>query len=137
MQLDADEKDSGSAPEAPAKGAVKARLLTLDDLDRRTRAYQRTQELRDGIISDLGGAEHLTILHRTLAESVAVLSAMIRDMETRFLSGQPVDLIEYTTLINARRREAQTVGLERRARDVTPDLRDYVRQHGAKTEGSA
>ena len=104
----------------------KARLLTLDDLDRRTNAYQRTAEILEGVMSDMGGAEHCTTLQRSLAESVAVMSAMVRDLEVRFLKGQAVDITEYTALINARRREATTIGLERRKRDVTPSVRDYI-----------
>ncbi len=136
MAADADATIDGCNAEGLMKAGGKVRMLTLDDLDRRTRAYQATAEIRDGVMSDLGGVEQLTVLHRTLAESVAVLSTMIRDMEVRWLKGESIDLAEYTALINARRREAQTVGLDRRARDITPDLRDYVRQAG-KAEASA
>ena len=118
-------QDTKAKPQGSTAG--KARLLTLDDLDRRTQAYQRTAEILEGVMSDMGGAEHCTTLQRSLAESVAVMGAMIRDLEVRFLKGEAVDITEYTSLINARRREATTIGLERKSRDVTPSLAEYVR----------
>ena len=127
MPQDAKQKPQGSA-------AGKARLLTLDDLDRRTQAYRLTSEILEGVMSDMGGADHCTTLQRSLAESVAVMGAMIRDLEVRFLKGEAVDIAEYTALINARRREATTIGLERKSRDVTPSLAEYVR---SKAEASS
>ena len=35
----------------------KTRLLSLDDLDRRTRAFQVAHDTKHAIISDLGGAD--------------------------------------------------------------------------------
>ena len=127
MPQDAKQKPQGSA-------AGKARLLTLDDLDRRTQAYRLTSEILEGVMSDMGGADHCTTLQRSLAESVAVMGAMIRDLEVRFLKGEAVDIAEYTALINARRREATTIGLERKSRDITPSLAEYVR---SKAEASS
>jgi hypothetical protein len=40
--------------------AGKLRLLTLDDLDGRTRAKQRAEELRESLISERGGIVALT-----------------------------------------------------------------------------
>ncbi|MCC5977024.1 MAG: hypothetical protein JJU21_03080 [Salinarimonas sp.] len=120
--------EDAKAKQAGSNGG-KARLLTLDDLDRRTQAYQRTAEILEGVMSDMGGADRCTTLERSLAESVAVMGAMIRDLEVRFLKGEAVDITEYTALINARRREATTIGLKRRARDVTPNIEEYQRAY--------
>src|SRR5262249_23355394 len=49
-----------SQAEAPAKRAAKARLLSLADLDSRTRAARIVTETRDRILEDLGGADRLT-----------------------------------------------------------------------------
>jgi hypothetical protein len=102
------------------------RLLTLADLDRRTRAYQRAASLRDELLSDLGGPEHVSVAQRELAERTAVTSAMLTDIEARWLSGEMVDLAHYFTGQNAQRRNLQTLGLERRAKDITASLADYV-----------
>ena len=51
---------------------------------------------------------------------------MLEDQEARYLSGNGVDLGEYCTLVNAQRRVLSDIGLERRVRDVTPKLSDYL-----------
>jgi hypothetical protein len=51
---------------------------------------------------------------------------MLEDMEARWLSGCPLDVPSYTALANMISRTLRTLGLERRQRDVTPDLATYV-----------
>jgi hypothetical protein len=98
----------------------KVRLLTLQDLDSRTRACKHALGLRNGFLSDLGGEDRASIAQRELAQRASVLGAMLEDAETRWLRGEPVQLAEFCTLVNAQRRVLADIGLERRARDVTP-----------------
>lgn len=116
----------GSQANAPAKAGGKARLRTLDDLDRRTKAAQATFELRDSIASDLGGLDHLSAMERELVDGAALLGAMIKDLGTNYLSGDPIDLSEFMALTNAQRRLLADIGLERRARNITPSLNDII-----------
>ncbi|MER8564270.1 hypothetical protein NKH85_04900 [Mesorhizobium sp. M0924] len=125
MLADADPIDTESQAVAPSKGG-KARLRTLDDLDRRTRAAQATFELRDQIAKDLGGIDRLSAMQREIVDGAALLGAMIKDAGATYLSGDPVDLGEFMALTNAQRRLLADVGLERRARDVTPTLQDII-----------
>ncbi|WP_326912788.1 hypothetical protein [Rhizobium johnstonii] len=105
--------------------STKARLLTLADLDGRTSAAQMAYALRDAIASDLGGMDSLSALKRELVNSVAIMSAIVTDANARWLRGEPVSLAEIATLSNARRRDAQLLGLERVAKDIT-DLDAYL-----------
>ena len=103
------------------------RLLSLDDLDKRTTAARQAFEFRDRLVSERGGEERMGTLKLAMLDSVALLSAMIKDAEIRWLKGDKVDLSELATLLNARRREAQLIGLEGDPRDVTPStLRDRI-----------
>jgi hypothetical protein len=111
---------------SPQKAGAKARLRTLADVDRRTRAAQDAFQLRDDLASDLGGAPHLSAMQRELVENAAVLGAMLKDAAAAYLSGDPVDLAEFMALTNAQRRLLADLGLERRARDITPALKDYI-----------
>ena len=113
-------------PNSRLKPLKKARLRTLADLDRRTTAARVAFELRDSIAADLGGMDHLTAMQRELVENTAVLGAMLKDAAASYLSGDPVDLAEFMALTNAQRRLLADLGLERRAHDLTPDLRRYV-----------
>ncbi|MBY3302577.1 hypothetical protein HFO04_07175 [Rhizobium laguerreae] len=110
---------------APHSQSTKARLLTLDDLDGRTSAAQMAYALRDAIAADLGGMDSLSALKRELVNSVAIMSAIVTDANARWLRGEPVSLAEIATLSNARRRDAQLLGLERVAKDIT-DLDAYL-----------
>lgn len=105
----------------------RARLLTLADLDRRTAAARRAMELVSGLESDLGGGDRLTVAERQLVQRAAVLGAIIEHHEARWLDGQVINVNEHLASINAQRRVLEAVGLERRARDVTPDLDTYLR----------
>jgi hypothetical protein len=109
----------GCEPEVGPKPAGKARLLTLDGLDRRTAAYRTTRKLIDEIEGDLGGADRLTTGERQLVQRAAVLGAVLTDTESRWIEGEPIDTTAYCTVINAQRRLFETIGLERRTRDVS------------------
>ena len=72
------------------------------------------------------GSDRATVAQQELAQRGAILGAMIEDQEARWLRGDGVDLAEYCTLVNAQRRVLADIGLERRARDVTPSLDGYL-----------
>lgn len=122
-----------SESEAPAaqKGGGKVRLLTLDDIDRRTTAYQRTRELIAAIESDLGGVEQLSTAEQQIGKRAAITSSMLDDLGAKWLQGEPVDPSLWATLSNAERRLYETIGLRKRPRDVTPDLHSYVARRAA------
>jgi hypothetical protein len=136
---DLDRPDGSAAPAAaPANGADKtaprcspydggkSRLLTLDDLDRRTKAAQRAFDLHDRLVAERGGAESMSVLRYSMTRSVAVLSAMVEDMQVKWLRGERVDPAAIATLLNARRREAEIIGIDPELKDVTPDLKTYL-----------
>ena len=118
--------------DAPLKSAGKstgkARLLTLGALDGRTMAARRARELIEAIERDLGGADRLSEGARQLVQRAAVLGAFIESCETKWLGGEAVPLADYLAAINSQRRVLATIGLERRARDVTP-LRERLGSH--------
>jgi hypothetical protein len=110
--------EHGRTADAPAKGKV--RLLSLDELDGRTRAYRDVVSIRDQVLADLGGADRLSTLERLAAENVAMSAAMLRDMGARWLRGEEVDPGALATLQNTFNRTAAALGWQRRARDISP-----------------
>lgn len=123
MQPDTPEISSGSQP----KPSGKVRLLTLEDLDGRTRAAQQVRETRAAVMDDLGGEDRLSTLERLAADNVALVAAMIADTGARWLQGEQLDPSAIATLQNTFNRTAQILGWQRRARDITPDLKTYAR----------
>jgi hypothetical protein len=107
-----------TAASKPNGGRV--RLLTLDDLDGRTKAYQHVRDTRAAIASDLGGDGRLSTLERCAADHAALLSAVAADAAARWLRGEPVDIL--ATLIpavNSFNRTSAALGWQRRQNDVT------------------
>jgi len=104
------------------------RFLSLRDIDGRSRAAARCRELVRELESDLGGRDRLSAAQRQLVENAAVLATMLEDFTVRHMLGEPVELPDYLQAINVQRRLLVTLGLERRARDVTPSLREYIAQ---------
>ena len=74
----------------------------------------------------MGGGDRLSEAERQLVQRAAVLGAVVEHAEARFLAGKAVDLAEYLAAINAQRRLLVTLGLQRRPRDVTPSLQEYL-----------
>ena len=125
------ERESGG--DAPVKTGRKLRLLTLDDLDKRTRAAQFAMDTRDRVCADLGGVDNLTTLEAILCDNVAVNAAMLTDMKVRWLRGDDVDVSVVATLQNCFNRTAAALGIGRRAKELTPSLANYLETKGRKT----
>ena len=132
LTADAAHMEIENRPETAPKGGRKVRLRTLADLDRRTNAAKATFDLRDRLVADLGGSDHLTAMHMEIIDNVAVMGAMLKDAAAGYLTGEPTDIAEYTTLANAQRRLLADLGLERRSRDITPSLGEYLATKAAE-----
>src|SRR5882724_6661391 len=113
---------SKTQPKLNAKNVAKNKLLVLEDLDQRTRAVQKATEFRDQFFTERGGADRLSLLRKSMIGTLAVLNAMIEDGLTRWLAGDEIDHAALLSLINARRREAELIGIDPEPRDVTPGL---------------
>lgn len=118
--------DTNVMPSKSPPDAGKVRLMTLGDLDGRTNAAKAARALIADLESDLGGADRLSAGERALVVRAAVTTAMLEHIEATWLSGGEMDVGAYTALVNVHRRLLTTVGLQRRPRDVTPDLAAYV-----------
>ena len=132
MLADTEQVDVESMRQTSSKGGSKTKLLTLDDLDRRTNAYRRTADLIAEIEGDLGGADQLATAERQLVQRAAILGAVLEDSEARWLNGEAFDPASYCTIVNAQRRVLETIGLRRRARDLTPSLQSYLQSKQPK-----
>ena len=111
----------------PRVTSRKVRLRSLGDLDRRTSAAKAAFQLRNSITADLGGSDALTTMQAVLVENAALMGAALADMAARYLAGEGADLALYCTIATAQRRLLTDLGLERRANDITPDLRNYIK----------
>jgi hypothetical protein len=119
MDVYTGDMDATPSADVRSKPGGKARLLSLGDIDRRTKAYRKTVDLIDAITTDLGGVDRLSTGQRQLIQRAALTGALLEDLEAKWLGGEPIDAALYATLGNAQRRLFETVGLARVARDVS------------------
>jgi len=127
------EKPPDEAANPPVR-APKARLVSLDQIDRRTKAAQLALEAKEAIIADLGGIDQLSTLERLACEHAALASAVVADSYTRWLKGEQIALAELATVQNAFLRVAGSLGFSRRAKDVTTSIDAYLDKENAPDE---
>ena len=126
-------KDAGKLAGSAQKGAGKARLLTFEDMDARTRARRRADEMLKGLIDDLG-AEALSRADLMRVRQCVFMDAVIEDMHVRALKdGGKIDRASLATLVNTCSRNLEAVtarSADRKPRPVTLDeacTRDLAR----------
>jgi hypothetical protein len=135
MEVDPGSKDT----RLRRRRAVKVALPTTATLDLRTRSGRLYISTRDAIISDLGGRDALSRAELELIDRAAGLVTRLSAADAEMLSGAPQSLGpgEYSTLSNSLNRILCTLGLQRRPKDVTPDLTDYIASKGREKAASA
>lgn len=113
------EREGEDEVPAPCRSRIE-KLRTIADLDGRTKAARRAHALIAELERDLGGRENLTTAQRELVQRAALIGAIVEDAEARWLAGGAANLGVYGMLVCRQRRCLEALGLERRARDVTP-----------------
>ena len=94
------------------------RDLFLDGVDGRSAEARRFRDVLAEIVSDLGGADHLSEGERQLARRCAMLSVEAERMEATAVGGGDLDLEAYGSLTNTLWRALSRIGLRRRQHDV-------------------
>jgi hypothetical protein len=106
------------------------RLFEPSSTDGRTCASRRFSDILWQIQADLGGAEHLSEGQRQLCRRAATMCVQLESMEGEAVAGRAFDLYAFGSLSSHLRRIFETIGLERRRRDITPDLKTYLQAKG-------
>src|SRR4029453_8911527 len=101
--------------------------LFIDGLDGRSALARRYRDLVAKFVSDLGGADGISAPQRAIVRRAASLCVWCEAIEVRLAAGEEIEITPYTTAANSLRRLLVDIGLERRARDVTPSLDAYLR----------
>jgi hypothetical protein len=123
-------KRAGSYPPKPAASKLRG-LKTLNQIDGRTFASKRAHQLIRALSLDISPGGDLTESMKQLIQRAAILGALIESSEAQWLAGDAVDLNAYFMAVNSQRRILITLGLDRRTRDVTPPLAQYLAERSA------
>jgi hypothetical protein len=106
--------------------------------DGRSPWARRRRDLAAIYADDLGGASQLTGFQLGLVNTCATLRVELEQLEGQLSMGRPVDLDGYARVAGHFRRICETLGLQRRARNVTPGLPDYLTaRHAPETAEGA
>jgi isopentenyldiphosphate isomerase len=95
---------------------------------------RRYKEVLAQLVTDVGGDP--TEAQLQIARRAATFVVWCEEVEASMANGQPIDIAEFTTATNALRRLLVDLGLERRQKDITPDLSSYIREK-AEAKGRA
>lgn len=82
---------------------------------------RRWRDLTDLHVGDLGGHEACSEAQLSLCRRIATTEVTLEQLEARLSEGAEVDLDLYNRLAGNLRRMLESIGLERRAKDLTPD----------------
>jgi hypothetical protein len=106
----------------------------LPTVDGRCLWARRFRDLLSLHLFDLGGEGNCSEGEKALARRAACLIVELELLEDLFAAGDttPKRLELYQRLTNTLRRLLESLGLKRRARDVTPSLGDYLRAKQAE-----
>jgi hypothetical protein len=114
----AEERES-ARPKRPRSAVTSGRKLFVEG-DPNSAWSRRYRDLLTRHVSDLGGKVALSEAQLSLCRRAAALGCECEFMEARMSLGQVVDIDRFGRAASHLRRMLEALGLERRARDVTP-----------------
>lgn len=116
-----------------AKSAQRSRISNgsalLPGVDGRSAWVRRARDLIELHLSDMGGADAVSEAERSIVRRVSVLTVELERLEAQFAEAGEADkdaLDLYSRTAGNLRRLLEAVGLQRRPRDVTPSLSEYL-----------
>ena len=126
-------KPSESTRKQYARSRITNKHGLMPGVDMRSTWARRWRDLVELHVSDLGGADNMSEIQRSLLQRISALEVEAEYLETEFArrsaSGKQYDL--YLRIVGVLKRLYELIGIERRARDITPHLKDYL----AATQG--
>jgi hypothetical protein len=97
-------------------------------VDGRSAWVRRCRDLIELHLNDLGGADRVSEAEHSIVRRIAVLTVELERLEATFATdgATPAALDLYNRGAGNLRRLFEAIGLERRPKDVTPDLQSYI-----------
>src|SRR5262245_9866027 len=131
------EMTSPRNPQATHPSRARSRVTNgktlLQGIDGRSTWVRRLRDLINSHLVDLGGPDMASEAERSIIRRASTITVELERLELRFaeanLAGQPPDPIDFDLYLrgaNSLRRLLEAVGLERKPRDVTPSVREYL-----------
>jgi hypothetical protein len=115
-----------TARKTQARSRVSNGQDLLPGIDGRSPMARRYRDIAAALISDNSGIAHCAEARVQLIRRFSAACVMAEAMEAKLVMGEPIDVAEHSLLASTLVRLAQRIGIDRRARDIVPDLKDYL-----------
>ena len=86
----------------------------------------RFRKINEAVLTDQGGLDFCTEARLQLIRRFSACCCLAELLEEKMLDGKSMRLDEHALLTNTMLRVAHAIGINRRSRNVTPTLRDYL-----------
>jgi hypothetical protein len=101
----------------------------LPGVDQRSTWVRRCRDIINAHVADLGGDDNCTTAEKSIVRRAAVLTTALETFEVKFAkagqaSGTDLDL--YSRTASNLRRLLESVGLERRPKNITTSVSEYL-----------
>ena len=109
-------------------------------VDARSQWARRFRDLLIQHAPDLGGPDLMSAAETAIIRRAVTLITELERMEAKFAlrgKAEPAELDAYQRASNSMRRLLESVGLQRRSRDVTPSLQEYIASNYPAEEAQA
>jgi hypothetical protein len=99
----------------------------LPGIDGRSATARRYHDICSQLVTDAGGAGQMSEARLQLVRRFAAASCLAEALEARLAAGEQIDITQHSLLASTLCRLSQRIGIDRRARDITPpDPLDYA-----------
>ena len=131
----------GSPRLVPRKASARSRVSNgadiLPDVDGRSAVARRYHDIAVQIIADMGGASQCAEARLQLIRRFAAAAVLAEQMEARLANGHSINIADHALLSSTLVRLAQRIGIDRRSRDLTPSLSEYLQRQAKRIEPEA
>jgi hypothetical protein len=98
----------------------------LPNIDGRSTVARRFHDIVSAVIVDQGGIDRCSESRLQLIRRFAAAAVIAEQMESHLANGEEIDVSQHALLCSSLVRLAQRIGIDRRARNITPSLPDYL-----------
>jgi hypothetical protein len=117
----------------PRSAVTSGRQLFMEG-DAKSAWSRRFHDLVVGHVADLGGADLLSEAQFSLIRRAAAIETELERLDAQLSRNEPVDMDSYARVAGHLRRLFETIGLERRAKDISPTLSDIAAEIEAERQ---
>jgi hypothetical protein len=103
----------------------------LPDIDGRSAMARRYRDIAAQIVTDQGGIDQCSESRQQLIRRFSAACVLAEQMEAKLVEGHEVSITDHAQLCSTLVRISARIGINRRLRNVTPALADYLDDHAA------